>query len=189
VHLRHLIDHLELMRADPENEISDIIAPTARLFPLDALSNLCQAAQSFEPHYGYKIDEDSTECQELRNVVDAICVPDIIVADLAMDADEAARMVQAGGMDTFNPSDTHPLRDPREVLRTLTGFKLLRAYARSVPFIVSATWPNPLVAQHCLINGAFAYVRKPVSPTAENHVDLRRAAEIGTTPAWQRFYY
>jgi CheY-like chemotaxis protein len=181
VHLRHLIEHLEMERDDPENEIPDIIVPTARLFPLDALSHLCQVAEAFEPNYGHKIEEDRDECRDLRTVVDRFCAPDIIVADLAMNADEAGRMIEAGGLDTFNANDPHSLADPREVLRTLTGFKLLRAYARSVPFIVTATWPNPLVAQHCLVNGAFAYVHKPVLTTAENQVDFLHASEIGTT--------
>ena len=180
VHLRHLIEHIELMRADPENEIPDIVFPTARLFPLDALSHLCQVAKDFEPQYGYRVEEDSAECRGLRAVVDDFCVPDIIVADLAMDADEAARMVEAGGLIAFDVNDPQALSDPRDVLRTLTGFKLLRAYARSVPFIVTATWSNPLVAQHCLVNGAFAYVRKPVLTTAENGIDFLHAAHIGT---------
>jgi hypothetical protein len=31
------------------------------------------------------------------------------------------------------------------------------------PVIVTASWANPFVETHCLVNGAFAYVRKPFS--------------------------
>ena len=181
VHFRHLIDHLESMRMDPGNEIPEIIFPTARLFPLDALPELIQVAKKFQPKYGHKMEEDGVECGDVRAVVDRFCPPDILIVDLAMDLDEMASMVQAGAMSTFCADEPQALTDPREALRDLTGFKVLRAYARSVPVIVTAYWPNPLVAQHCLVNGAYAYVRKPVLARADNEHDFLHAARAGTT--------
>ena len=179
VHLRHLIEHLELMKADPGNEITDIF-PTARLFPLDALGDLMQVAEAFKPEYGHQIEEDRVECRALRAVIDAFCRPDILIVDLALSRSEGERMLSTG-LDKVDEEEPHILADPRGVLRTLTGFKVLRAYARSIPVIVTSYWPNPLVAQHCLVNGAFAYVRKPVGQVTDNGHDFRHAAEIGTT--------
>jgi hypothetical protein len=179
VHFRHLIEHLEIMKADPDNEITDIY-PTARLFPLDALGDLIQVAETFNPEYGHKIEEDRVECRALRAVIDAFCRPDILIVDLALSKSEGERML-GEGRDTVDEEEPHILADPRGVLRTLTGFKVLRAYARSIPVIVTSYWPNPLVAQHCLVNGAFAYLRKPVPPIADNGHDFRSAVEIGTT--------
>jgi len=181
VHMRHLIDHLEFMKQDPENEIPDIF-PTARLFPLDALSELIKAAGDFTPQYGHKMEDDRTGCRELCAIVDLFCPPDILIVDLAMSESEGTRMLETG-LDTVDDSHPSSLPDPREVLRTLTGFKLMRAYARSIPVIVTSYWPNPLIAQHCLVNGAFAYVRKPVLSVnaSGNQHDFRHAAEIGTT--------
>lgn len=180
VHLRHLVERLELMRDDPENEIRDIY-PTARLFPLDALSELIQVAADFEPGYGHKMEDDRPECRALCEVVDRFYPPDILIVDLAMSQEEGERMLSAGGLDTFSEDQPRTLSDPRDALRALTGFKLLRAYARKVPVIVTSYWPNPLIAQHCLVNGAFAYVRKPVLAKADHSQDFRHAAELGTT--------
>ena len=180
VHLRHLIDHLELMRLDPESEIPDIF-PTTRLFPLDALGELCQVAAKFQPKYGHRVEEDSAECLNLRAVVDRFCPPDILIVDLAMCDSDIARMAQSGGRATVSEDAPAVLPDPRGDLRTLTGFKLLRAYSRSVPVIVTSYLSNPLVAQHCLVNGAFAFVGKPVPGVADTGHDFRHAADVGST--------
>lgn len=180
VHLRHLIEHLELMRLDPGNEIPDIF-PTARLFPLDALSELIQVAKTYQPKYGHRMEEDSAGCLSLREVVDRLCPPDILIVDLAMCDPEVERMKVCGGQGLVSEDAPNVLPDPREDLRTLTGFKVLRAYSRSVPVIVTSYLSNPLVAQHCLVNGAFAFVGKPVPGVADNKHDFRHAAEVGAT--------
>jgi CheY-like chemotaxis protein len=182
VHLRYLIDQLESMRRYPENQISETdIIPAARLFPLDALSELIKVAQEFDPEYGHRIDEHRAECRNLRAVINRVCPPDILVVDLALSSSEADRALAAGGGVSFNENEPDALPDPREVLRSLTGFKVLRAYSRSIPVIISSYMSNPLVAQHCLVNGAFAYIRKPVLSKTDNAHDFRRAAEIGIT--------
>lgn len=181
VHLRHLIDHLEWMRGDYENQIPEQIFPTARLFPLDALNDLILAADKFNPKYGHRMEEDCSEYHDLRCVVNQFCPPDILIVDLAMSESEAKRIINAGGSETISANQPDVPPDPREVLRTLTGFKVLRAFARSVPVIVTSYVANPLVAQHCLVNGAFAYVRKPVLNSAEDRHDFRHACDIGIT--------
>ena len=156
--------------------------PAARLFPLESLSELIQVAEKFHPEYGHRIDEHRTECRDLRAVIDRFCPPDILVVDLAMCNTEAERMTASGGNDIINEVEPCVLPDPREILRSLTGFKVLRAYARSVPVIVTSYFANPLVAQHCLVNGAFAYVRKPVlGVRTDNEYDFRHAVDIGAT--------
>jgi CheY-like chemotaxis protein len=94
---------------------------------------------------------------------------------------EEIERMKSVGYDTFNEAEPRGLADPRDALRTLTGFKVLRAYADRVPVIVTSFYPNPLIAQHCLVNGAFAYVRKPVFSKADNRHDFFHAAETGTT--------
>ncbi len=179
VHLRQLIDHLENIRSDPENQIDEIF-PSVQLFPLEALDDLIRVADAFTPGFGHNIEEDRIECRALCEVVKSFCTPDILIVDLAMSTEEGNRMLSTG-LDTVDQEKPHVLADPRTALRTLTGFKILRAYSRSVPVIVTSYWPNPLVAQHCLVNGAFAYVRKPVLSVADNGYDFRHAAEIGVT--------
>lgn len=189
VHLRHLFDYLERCKRN-DSEWPEIPAdplerfPAVHIYPIEDLSELVKIARTFQPAYGHKIESGRDGCAELQAALTRFRdTVDVLVVDLAMTRDEVEAMVAAGAEDAFDPASPAPLRDPRPKLRELTGFKLLRAFAREMPVVVTAFWPNPLVRQHCRVNGAFAYVQKPILTRSEaNNFDFESAVSIGVVP-------
>lgn len=121
--------------------------------------------------------------EDLRDALTKYCrrrfgkeLPDVVVVDLGLTSDETTTLIEAGGdrgvsekhlAEGFFGEDTDGPVDPRDVVQTLTGFRILRAYAdvvygKSRPVIVTTGATNPLVIQHCRASGAFAVVRKPL---------------------------
>lgn len=167
--LVHLGDPIASIRASdyakvalPENRAFRIHEyPNVRVFDLDdAEGAMVAAAAGFKPTYGYN-REDSSSSSSLRRLIDRYR-PDILVVDLAISAEEGPAIEAEGivQIDASKPPATLP--DPRLKLRELTGFKILRAYSRICPVIVTSSLSNPLAVQHCMVNGAFAYVLRPV---------------------------
>jgi CheY-like chemotaxis protein len=128
----------------------------AKIFPLTGLDMLIAAS-----------DGDA-----LRAEMDRACAelfdasqPDVLVVDLALSPEETETLINAGGNVEPTPDDFskgQSLKDPREELEVLTGFRVLNAYKSRIPVVITSYARNPLVAQHCLLNGAYAVLRKPV---------------------------
>ena len=175
-HMRHGIRHLEA-----ESDHADPF-PQVVVFPIRRLPDLIALASEAKPTAG-PAREDSPAFDALRDAIARSFTPDILIVDLALQHDEVKllRDPEVGGNDHLTDHDIaqpqpRALADPREKLRELTGFKILRAYAGRMPVIVTAYWRNPLVAQHCLVSGGYAFVRKPVPSLADNQFDMRRAS-------------
>ena len=175
VHLRSIFGVLEVELKDSPIGSVDLY-PRAVLFPQEELPDLIRTARAYRPNFGHLREDESPECRALRDLIYRVCRPDILIVDLAMDNDEGESM-SPEGFETFDPHISAKLGDPRPKLRELTGFKLLRAFAHLVPVIATSHLPNPLIAQHCLVNGAFAFVHKPVPSVAPNGVDFSHASE------------
>ncbi len=89
-------------------------------------------------------------------------LPDILFVDLALSSAETKRLIKEGGNEEPGPGNIQVLADPRDTLETLAGFRILQAFGRRTPVITTSYARNPLVAQHCMMNGAFGVIRKPV---------------------------
>jgi CheY-like chemotaxis protein len=175
VQLRRIISVLEYDLRDSHIRGVDAY-PRAVLFPQEEIPELIRTAKRYTPGYGDSPEEDKTECQALRRLIDRVCEPDILIVDLAMNNEEGESVLPEG-FEQFDREKPAALGDPRPNLRNLTGFKLIRAFAHTVPVIATSHLSNPLIAQHCLVNGAFAFVHKPVPSVQANEVDFTRAWE------------
>jgi len=170
---KHLGDHDHV-----QGEPSGPAIPAIRAFPASekAQRELVRLARDFDPGIGPESDEGREGWQQLYEYVSASASGefDILFTDLAIGPEEGPRIESVGG---FKASPAHPWaeleafnspEDPRITLRDLTGFKLLRAFKHRCPVIVSSTCRNPLIIQHCLVNGAVAYIEKPLSFLSKN---------------------
>jgi len=92
--------------------------------------------------------------------------PHILIVDMALSTNETEDLIQYGGDAEPRFGWEHELPDPRQTLRGLTGFDLLRHFRGIMPVIVTTYAQNPLVAQHCLINGASSIIIKPITDKA-----------------------
>lgn len=122
----------------------------------------------------------SADRAQLREHVKSICkeafvgepeLPDVLVVDLALcDYEQRELMAEEHrwpAMECYecNPPKPDSIVDPRPLVDNMTGFKVLGAHAGEVPIIATSFASHPLVSRHCLINGARAFVRKPVRET------------------------
>lgn len=115
-----------------------------------------------------------TEITDLEPAVAKMCkrylgkrAPDVLIVDLALSDAEQKRLKKARGdfaptLDDLKMS----LREPRKTRRTvarLTGYRVLvQAAAKGIPVIATSGASNPLIAQECMVGGAFAVVHKPI---------------------------
>jgi hypothetical protein len=103
-----------------------------------------------------------------------------MVVDLALGQGEAKLLDDAGARDTVDgrPRTRRTFRDPRPTLSETSGFRIMRAFASTMPVIVTSYSSSPLVKQFCLVNGAFAVVEKPVPQrNEETNFDMFTAAK------------
>jgi hypothetical protein len=147
-------------------DVASVDLPKVELFPLgDPLAALVTAARAVPITVGTVPEDPSAYLvNRVVEMVDGFFAPDVLIVDLAIGEDEGADMVKAKGDVPFVEEEDTDLLDPRPELRKLSGFKLMRIYGLGVeiPVIVTSYLRNPLVAHHCLVNGAFAFVRKPL---------------------------
>jgi hypothetical protein len=145
--------------------------PVVQKFHPPRLMKLQSAVRGYTPQPGPLQDESLSAAAVRRAVAEGAIRPEILIVDLAIGGDEGDAMEEAGCFDEYTGQDDLPLRDPRRELELTTGFKLLRAFV-GIPVLVTSRMTNPLIAQHCLVNGAFAYLRKP-----PGHRDFQRRTQ------------
>jgi hypothetical protein len=163
-HLRHVLLDVD----------GDMIPPEAKLYPteraaLDLLYNATRANERLERSRALK--------DVLRTYGDLTRM--VLVADLALLPNEGKRMERAQAPKN-GPHGSGPLRDPRKTLRTLTGFRIVEALRDEMPVIATTYSRSPLVAQHCLVSGAFAVVGKPVPQRDKNPLDKSQPMDMAT---------
>ncbi len=166
---------------DPKKSSYTSDEPSVVLFPTDRIPELQHAAQEYDPRSGHQGDERSAEASALVSLVNAAfaTAPDVLVVDLVLDEDEGGLIEEAGGLQRFDHESTVELDDPRTALRGLTGFRVLHAMAGQAPVIATSFLANPLIRQHCIVNGAVGFVAKPVPSTdrSGNNMDF---ASVGS---------
>lgn len=136
---------------------------------------------------------DGTEIEELARIahdsdraelvdhVSSICVeafatkpelPDVLLVDLALSTNEQHELMAkeshwpaltCQSCDLPPPDDE--MDDPRILVEEMTGFKVISALAGELPIIATSYANHPLVSHCCLVNGARAFIRKPVRET------------------------
>lgn len=150
-----------------------------KLLPLDQLRLLVSTAAKRET-LEHELARICT-----RSFEGISAVPDVMLVDLALSDKETEDLGNAGGDDEPKPhAPNQPLRDPRSALELLAGFKIVKQFGGQVPVIATSYARNPLVAQHCLMNGAFAVIRKPLAghnaKVEEDHLgyDMKTAAKM-----------
>ena len=161
VHLRHGLD------ADADDAGAEDLETI--WFPPDEIAALAEAASD---------DHPDARARTLQPLISAHGPLDqmIMVADLALAPGEGPAMDAAHARDQVTAtSSRRRFRDARPALRDLTGFRVMQAFCRDMPVIVTTYSSSPLVHQHCLVNGAFAVVEKPAPQKATNKFDMRTA--------------
>jgi CheY-like chemotaxis protein len=156
------LSHLRQAMDTSTNQGERLSYPSVHVFPPHELSRLKKPTR--EPHLDDRrelLNEIFLDQPSLR------AVPDILIVDLALLPGEGHAMEVAGAMEEVGAAHRDPIADPRGALREVTGFKLLEAFGRRMPVIVTTSARNPLVAQHCLVNGAFAVIVKPVAASSD----------------------
>lgn len=124
-----------------------------------------------------EIAQGSDRAQLLRHV-SSICVeafatepelPDVLVVDLALsDYEQGELMAEEASWPALTcqecglPPPHSEMDDPRGLVENMTGFKVIAALAGELPIIATSYADHPLVSHHCLVNGARAFIRKPV---------------------------
>lgn len=173
--LRHVFQHVEQHLRDESLPLN--VYPEAKLFPPSKLGTLKELARQYVPDV---MSSGDPAAQALRAAVNSECVADVIVVDLALDGTEGQTVVDRGGLVGFRapvedapaggaqasagdlPDGRQELPDPRPELRRLTGFRILAAFADFLPVIATSYLSNPLIRQHCIVNGAVGFIAKPV---------------------------
>ena len=186
--LRHFISE------DNSPDPFGVVVPQRARFPVDYLPDLGEAAAHDDlPRRRAALEDCIRKWIEPKGV--RINFRNLVmVVDLALLKHEGPQMVDAGGLPTAPvplakrrsirrlrrppaSATPHQVTDPRDVLRTITGFRIIEAFRQiddahlSVPVIATTHLGNPLIAQHCLVNGAFGVVRKPLPHVDKNPVD------------------
>lgn len=167
--LGHLRQGLEALEGG-----ADAVLPV--LFPLTQIPQLVAASH---------IEDDEVQKAGLQSLLKEHTGADsldslIMVIDLALGHGEAKLLDNAGARDTVDgrPRTRRTFRDPRQTLTDTSGFRIMRAFAGTIPVIVTSYSSSPLVKQLCLVNGAFAVVEKPVPQRDEKtNFDMFTAAK------------
>ncbi len=151
-----------------------------RLLPFSMLKDLVSAASKKK-----RLEEEMHKASADLFSSSLGKLPDVMLVDLALSREETQRLVSQGGNDEPSPTNGTQLRDPRDTLEELAGFQILRAFGETIPVITTSYARNPLVRQHCMMNGAYGAIRKPIvghhsEIEGENHKgwDMATAAKM-----------
>lgn len=117
----------------------------------------------------------------IREYLSSICseafssepqLPDVLVVDLALSSGEQEELMfeqsHWPSLTCVNcglPEPDSAMDDPRGLVGEMTGYKVIGALAGELPIIATSYASHPLVSHHCLVNGARAFIRKPVRET------------------------
>ena len=177
IHLNHALKAFvanEREAVDDEREA--VAAVRAKIFPLDQLGQLSEAAAiANSEKRTWALQELMSRFGDLDQM--------ILVVDLALAPGEAERLDAAGARDVVTAtSRLRKYRDARSVLRETSGFRVMQALNALAPVIVTTYSSSPLLKQHCLVSGAFAVVEKPVMQRHKKDFDMFTAAQR-TVPA------
>jgi CheY-like chemotaxis protein len=120
----------------------------------------------------------ATDRSRLREYVTSLCVetfdgepelPHVLVVDLALSGWEQNELMAKEAhwpsltcKECALPAPDSEMEDPRGLVEEMTGYRVIGALAGELPIIATSYASHPLVSYCCLVNGARAFIRKPV---------------------------